>query len=347
MPYKPARSSPKTRVPWLGYGEVPAAEITLFVGDAGSGKTGHALKLAAKKAAEGLVVLLVSEEDPGSVLQNRLEAIAVGHRWNTATVPRNVHVLALAGVQLTEVRWQLHLGDEVERIGAELVVFDPLFELAGTDEDSNSAQRPVLRFCRLLIRRTGATVIMVHHFGKAAEGKRKIDRVRGASAWFGAARAVYAIEARDDGVQVECLKLSRAARPPTYVLERTVVTDDANLGVWRSATFHRRTIRAADLDLAEQWILEQLTAARGPLTTTELRKLALGTGRSREDLGAGLKRLEGARSNRLRTGPPGAKHWQPSTLPDGVGRVTESTLPTLPTPCPARSPSPARPCPPL
>lgn len=320
-------------VPWLEYGEVPAGEITLIGGDPGSGKTGYTLKLAAKKAAEGLVVLVVSGEDPGPVLQNRLTAIAVGHRWDVAAVLGNIHVLALAGVQLIETRWQLHLLAEVERVGAGLVIFDPLFDLSGTDEDKNIAQRPVINFCRLLIRQTGATVIMVHHFGKAGEGKRKVDRLRGATAWLGAARAVYAVEARDDGVAIECLKLSRAPRPPTYVLERAVVTDPANVGTWVSATFHRRALRAADLDLAETWILEQLALAGAPLTTTELRKLALGTGSSREDLGVALHRLEGAGPNHLRSGPTGGEALADfdlaATLPGKVGRARPDLAPPL------------------
>ena len=333
-------------VTWLQYGEIPAREIVLVVGDAGACKTGHVLKVAAAKAAEGMVVLLVSEEDPPAVLRNRLEAIAVGHRWDVGVVLRNVHVLALTGLQLTDLRWQAHLLSEVKRLGALLVVLDPLFELTGADEDSNVAQRPILRFLRLLMVQTGATVIVVHHFGKAGEGKRKIDRVRGASAWFGAARAVYALEARDDGVGVECLKMSRALRPAPYVLELAVVTDEENPGVWRSATFRRREVEAADVDLAETWILEQLAPAGATFTTTELRTLAKGTGRSREDLGGGLRRLAASGRITFAPGAHGKKHWRRSTLPDGVGKVEELSLPTLPEACPARSAGTPPACPP-
>ena len=330
-------------VKWLQYGEIPAQEITLIVGDAGGGKTGYVLKIVAGKAAEGSAVLVVSEEDPAEVLRNRIEAIATGHRWDLGVVLGNVHVLALSGLQLSEVRWQLHLLAEIERIGAALVILDPLFELAGVDEDSNVAQRPVLRFLRLLMVRTACTLMVVHHFGKAGEGKRKIDRVRGASAWFGAARAVYAIESREDGIQVECLKLSRAVRPATYVLELTVSTDPDNAGIWRSATFRHRALKGADGDLAEVWILEQV--AREALTSTELRKLALGTGRSREDLASALRRLEASGRITFDPGSRGAKHWRPPTLPPGSGKVVESTLPTLPDIVPARSESPAGGCP--
>ena len=332
-------------VTWLEYGTIPAREITLVVGDPGGGKTSVVLKIVAAKAAEGLAVLVVSGEDPPEVIRNRLEAIAVGHCWDVAVVLRHVHVLALTGLQLGDLKGQVHLLAEVERTGALLVVLDPLFELAGVDEDSNVAQRPVLRFLRLLIVRTGTAVIVVHHFGKAGEGKRKVDRVRGASAWFGAARAVYAVEPRDDGVQVECLKLSRAVRPAPYVLERTVVTDDENPGVWRSATFHQRSLQAADVDLAEQWILKQLAPAGAALTTTDLRKLALGTGRSREALAGALRGLEASGQITFDPGARGAKHWRRATLPDAVGKVVETTLPTLPNLAPAGSKSPAGGCP--
>ena len=69
---------------------------------------------------------------------------------------------------------------------------------------------------------------MVHHAGKASEGKRKIDRIRGASALYSAARAVLFIEADDRGLAVDVVKFNRAEPPARFVLERTV---QAEIGV--------------------------------------------------------------------------------------------------------------------
>jgi len=210
------------------------------------------------------------------------------------------------GLQLIESRWQSHLLAEVRRIGAVLVVLDPLYELAGVQEDSNDAQRPILRFLRMLMATTGTTVLICHHFGKAAEGRRKIDRVRGASAWYGAARAVYAIEARNEGIQVECLKMSRAAKPVPYLLGKMIVSDNENPAIWLSAMFCERTA-ATEIQGAEQWILSQLTSGTA-FTTSDLRQLAPGSGYSHSSLTKAPRQLSASSRITFTPGPRGAKH---------------------------------------
>jgi energy-coupling factor transporter ATP-binding protein EcfA2 len=349
---------PGDPVKWRVHGHIPSGELVLIVADGGVGKTTVALAIAGAVAggyavgdhpnhrAEQAPVLFVSEEDSVAVLANHLEALGAGHGWDPRHVMSNVHILALGGVQLSETRWQVHIASEAERVGAGLVVFDPLFEVSGADEDSNTQQRPVVKFCRALMHRTGAAVLVVHHFGKAGEGKRRIDRVRGASAWYNAARAVFALEERDDGLQVECLKMSRAAKPPAFVLERSVVADQHNPGIWRSATLRHRTVRSADLDLAQRWVLEQLDATEERLTTTDLKKLAVGSGYSGEQIQGALKHLELTRLIDFTPGNRGSKFWGRATLPGNVGNLAQSTLPTLPDGCPARSGGQAAPCPP-
>lgn len=328
---------------WLVEGRIPVAEVTLVVGDAGSGKTSYVLKITADQAARGCPVLFVSGEDPAEILSNRLLAIGVGQGWDPDEILRNVYFLALTGLQLIDSRWQSHLIAEVKRVGAILVVLDPLYELAGTQEDSNDAQRPVLRFLRMLISSTGTTVLICHHFGKAAEGRRKIDRVRGASAWYGAARAVYAIETRDEGLQVECLKMSRMAKPAPYFLARTIVSDSGNPGIWRSAIFCERR-DATDAEKAGLWIVSQLSSG-ATFTTSALRRLVPGSGCSRQALTTALRQLEANGRITFTPGPRGAKQWR-LTLPVELGNVDGSTLPTLPDLVPARSTAYVQPCPP-
>ena len=331
-------------VSWLVLGRVPGGELTLVVGDAGSGKTSFTLKMAIEHAAGGGVVLVVSGEDPSQVLSNRLSAIAIGEGLEARAILQSVHILAQSGLQLIDSRWQSHLLAEVNRLGATLVLLDPLYELAGSQEDSNDAQRPLIRFLRQLMAWTGTTVIVCHHFGKAAEGRRKIDRVRGASAWFGAARAVYAIEARDEGIQVECLKMSRAAKPATYLLARTIISDEANPGTWCSAVFSERSLDG-DAYGAEVWLVKQLGSGGAALTTSQLRQLARGSGCSREDLTTALRHLYADRRITFTPGRRGAKHWRLSTLPNDCGNVDEPTLPNLPDAAAAGSTGSVPPCP--
>ncbi len=338
---------------------LPQAELVLSVGDGGVGKTTFGLSIAGGKACGrrpwgGLehppeigAVLFVSEEDAAPLLRNRLEALANGHGWNRALVLDNVHFIAHGGARLSEPKWQGHLLAEAKRIGASLIVIDPLFEVSGADEDSNSAQRPVIQYCRHLMVQTDATLLMLHHFGKAGEGKRKIDRVRGASAWFSAARAVYALELREGGVQVECLKMNRTARPAPFVLEQTITTDPDNGGIWVTATFRERSVHSADLDQARAWVLKQIREAPERLTTTEVKRAAVGKGIAAPEISSALKGLEEARLIDFLPGPRGAKFWGLATLLTEAGKVVETTLPTLPNPCPNDSEGDSAPCPSL
>lgn len=349
---------PSAPVAWTVRLLQPAEELGMLVGDGGVGKTTALLAISAAKAGgypafdnadyatEPEPVLIVSEEDSADVLMNRTEALARGHGWDLTTVLANIHLLALQGVRLHEPQWQRHLVDETLRIGAGLVIFDPLFELGGLEENSNTDQRPLIQYCRQLIRETGASLLFGHHAGKVGEGKRKLDRVRGASAWSAAARAVFFAELHDDGVRLECLKMSRSARLAPFVLERTVEEDPENPGTWLRATLRYKTAKAADQDAAERWITGQLEAG-ARLTTTELKGAAQGTGISGAQVSAAIKKLEARQVIRFEAGSRGAKHWFLVTLPGDAGQGRqggEMTLPRLPEGCRARSENPQEGC---
>jgi putative DNA primase/helicase len=306
---------------WTVAGLILANEITLFVADGGVGKTTAALAIAGAVAGGYLAfdyldfdttrasVLFVSEEDPAGVLLNRLEALIAGHGWERHSVLSQIHLFALAGLRLADLRWQAHLVAEAQRVGAGLIILDPLVEMTAGDESSNTDQRPVIQFCRHLIRETGAAVILVHHAGKAVEGKRKLDRVRGASAWNAAARAIYFCEVQEDGLIVECLKLSRAKRPPPFVLERSVTEDGEQEGTWAAATLRFKTAQAAGQDRAERWVIEQLESAGDRLNTTELKALAKGSGISAADVSFAIRHLTLTHRIDFQKGDRGAKCW--------------------------------------
>lgn len=312
---------PAEPVAWTVDGLVLAQEITLLVADGGVGKTTAALAIAGAVAGGALAfdyldfttvpapVLFVSEEDPAGVLLNRLEALIAGHGWDRQAVLSQVHLLTLAGVRLTDLRWQVHLVSEARRVGAGLIVLDPLVELTDGDESSNTEQRPVIRFCRALIRATGAAVVVVHHAGKAVEGKRKLDRIRGASAWGAAARSIYFCDPHEDGMTVDCLKLSRAKVPPPFVLERHVTESDEQEGTWASATLRFKTAAAAGQDRAERWLLGQLEHAGDRLNTSELKALAKGSGISAADVSSALRQLNLSHRIDWEKGDRGAKRW--------------------------------------
>lgn len=307
-------------------GLMTTADLGYFAGEDGSMKSTLALNLAGaiaggyrflnKFATEQAPVLIVSEEDADAVLRNRLEAMCRGADWNADAVLANVHLIARAEVSLTSHAWRLHLLTEIERIGAALVVLDPLAELITGEENSNSDARAVVKTMRSLSKPTAANVLVVHHFGKPSEGKQQKDMLRGASAYGRASRFTYAIEHDADAheIKVTCLKLSRGQKPAPFVVRYIIESDPANPAQWTLARFDYVTAQVAILDRAEAFVLDQLgTGDR--MNTTELRDAAKGTGVSGADIGRALKTLSMRQRIDYLEGPKGAKQWGLVCLP--------------------------------
>lgn len=317
-----------------------ARELVLIVGDDGSGKsTVLAAVLGAmagaapafdRLAVKAGPVLLVSDEDSADVVANHTESIARAHRWDVDLVRSRFHILALAGVQLDQPEWRDHIISEVKRIGAVAVGLDPYADLTNAKENDNDEARPFKRFLRD-IGKAGATPFVVHHAGKAAEGKRKRDRVRGASALLAASRSAWWIEPCDLGIAVECLKLSRAERPDPFVVSREIEADPDNPGNWHTARLAYVSNREAEEDTAERFILD--TLERYPFTkSTEIRELAKGTGLNGPEVSAALKRLELLKRVAFQAGSRNAKHWyrpDVTSLPENSGQAGQATLPSL------------------
>lgn len=241
---------PKAEPPqWQIRKLVTRGDIGLLVSDGGVGKSTMAYALAAACAGgypafddsqyetgSPTPVLIVSEEDPAGIIQNRVEALIAGHGWDRERIVGNVHILAMGGVSLDERSWQEHIAAQVQTRGIGLVIFDPYAELTLARENDNDAAKPLIRFWRRLSHETGTTVLVVHHLGKLGEGKRAMDRIRGASALYSAARFAYALEPAGESITVECLKLSRAAKPEPFALHRTIESAPDNETEWQSAT---------------------------------------------------------------------------------------------------------------
>lgn len=244
--------------------------ITLLVADGGAGKTTVCLHLAAALATgsapfEALPatdprrVLFVSAEDGAAKLRNRAEAFLVGHGWDVALARANLHVLALEpDVRLDTTLGQAILAANVEAVAAEVIMLDPLADLMEGDDAANRDAKLVAGFLRRLVR-DGQTVFVAHHVSKPSEGRGKVHRVRGASAWFNAARAVWWLESEGHGaLTMECLKLSDSEKPATIELRLTATLHSDNAANWAHATLkapgqggsyavtHRHTLKPSE-----------------------------------------------------------------------------------------------------
>lgn len=275
-------------VEWLWYGRIPLGMITVLDGDPGLGKSTLTLDLAAR-VTRGLpfpddklrvepsgVVLLSAEDDLANTVRPRLDAAG-------ADVSR---ILALREVvDGDERRPPVLPGDlawvraAISRVGARLVVIDPLFAFLGGNIDTNKDDqvRRGLHPFMLLAAETGAAIVIVRHLNKNGGGN-PLYRGGGSIGIVGAARSGLLV-ARDPGdpdkrvlASTKC-NLAPEPRSITYHIEQigassAVVYD----GVSEYDAASALSGNAIARDEAEAFLLNAL--ADGPLSANEVKKLA-------------------------------------------------------------------------
>lgn len=280
-----------------------AGELGIITGNDGVLKTALMIALCLSVAggrrylgryqAVQRTVCFVSGEDPEEVIRNRADAILRGRGWNDAAILENFHVLALSGLDLRAPAWQAHLCLEIAKLQPGLIVFDPLAELATGVENDNDQRLEIVRFLRKLagVCEPRATVVVVHHFKKAAEGVSKGDMIRGGGALKNASRQTYVIEpGPDESLYIENVKFSRGKKRPPFAVRPHILVNEHNDAVWESARFDYVSVGEVKLDAAESFIMDALSGG-ARLSTTALRDLAKGGKISIVDLTAAIKSL--------------------------------------------------------
>lgn len=191
---------------WVVEDLLPKGEGAMLIGEGGAGK-GFLQMLLALCVAIGLNfgpfripkpgrVLLVSREDDRAELHRRLQAavglfepgiINSGSVWRTR-IEENLHladVRGLRGVDLEAPAFHDILAEKVEAVGGvDLLALDPLGRLlpAGCKLNDQDGAGRIHVAVDELVKRTGATVMAVHHVSKAGRStKPGEDRGAGAS----------------------------------------------------------------------------------------------------------------------------------------------------------------------
>jgi hypothetical protein len=328
---------------WLVRDLWPSAMFGLLVGDGGAFKSSLAIHVAGAIAGGYAVfdqfpvvqrpVCILSAEDDADLVLTRLGAFITGHGWDPHVVLEHVHILACEGATLSDLRWKRHLAAEIERIQPGFIVFDPWAELLGGDENSNTDARPVIKYLRELAKSVGAALAVVHHAGKMSDGKRQLDRIRGASALPSAARVIFFCDYRPDGVAIENLKMTRAPRLDPFVIRREITTAPGNRLLWESARLTYTLAKDDAIDRTQRFVIEQILRwpvtlhdGRGP-SGNQLRQLAKGVkGIRNEGIDEAVEQLRIDGAIGYTTGPQKAKNWFISDSAHAVVRQTRTTM---------------------
>ncbi|MGB3327406.1 MAG: AAA family ATPase, partial [Thermomicrobiales bacterium] len=226
-------------VEWLWPGWLPAGMLTLFAGYGGGGKSTVALGIAAavstggtlpdgQRAPLGNVLYLAGEDTAEYTLIPRLTV----HRANRSRI-QIVDGIKQAGSDdpgWVQVREHVgHIEAEVCRIGARLLVIDPISSFIGdANGDRESDVRSALAPLGKMAERTGCAVLMIRHVSKGGgDGHRAASRILGSTAWHDLPRVAWMLgdapddqqpDAREDGTRdvrrvLGVVKSNLAAKP--------------------------------------------------------------------------------------------------------------------------------------
>ncbi|HEY5541494.1 MAG TPA: AAA family ATPase [Coriobacteriia bacterium] len=282
------------RVTWLWDGRIPLGKLTILDGDPGLGKSTLSLAIAAH-VSRGLplphstepseaagVVLLSAEDDLADTIRPRLDAAG-------ANVHRIVALRTFPGDDdiPPSIPADLHLLEQaIDRVGARLVVIDPLMAFLDAEVDGHKDQsvRRALHRLSKLAEDTGTAVVVIRHLNKATGGN-PLYRGGGSIGIIGAARAGMLVARDPDDATSRVLattkcNLAAEAESLSFHLEQH---DEASRVVWDGVSTHGAGMLLAEsdgdptaLDEAKEVVADILAA--GPVASPELRRRALGEG---------------------------------------------------------------------
>jgi hypothetical protein len=267
----------KAEPDWLIRGLLPAAACAFVVADPKVGKSWFvddaALAVASGKpflrreVARQAPVLFVPAEDPIPSWASRLEGLALARGLERKGLP--IHAVDVPAVSIDDGETLGRLRVTIERLGAALVVLDPLAMLHGADENNAGEMLAVLRGLRRVSRETGAAVLVTHHASKPnGTNRRRTHRIRGSSALFGWADVIVMLELVEKAGVVRVDTEARAFRPPLPfgIWLEEAKGDDGRQRYWHEV----EPLEDDELAKVKTNIVRALEKVGGPLTRNAL-----------------------------------------------------------------------------
>src|SRR5215217_2689958 len=208
-------------VEWLWERRIPLGKITVLDGDPDNGKSVLTTDLAArvttgrtmpygfgKTFPQAGVVILSAEDGVADTIRPRFDA--AGGNPSKVVILGNDDPFGIPE-DLPK------LGRAIERVGARLVVIDPIMAFLGENINSNSDKdvRSALKPLKQLAERTGAAIVIVRHLNKSPGGN-VLYRGGGSIGIIGAARSglVVAPHPTDEGLRVLASQKHNLSTPP-------------------------------------------------------------------------------------------------------------------------------------
>jgi len=208
-------------------------------------------------------VLLFAAEDALHIVRQRLEGICAAA--GVALADLDVHVITAPTVRLDLEADRKSLEETIAKLQPRLLVLDPFVRLHRIDENASGEVAPLLAYLRVLQRRYGVAVIVVHHAKKGAGRVRAGQALRGSSEFH--AWGDSNLYLRRNGEDLTLTVEHRAAPAmPTVTLELAQRADALALEV-----VDRRNPPAPPTSSVDERITTALTDLDQPLPFAELR----------------------------------------------------------------------------
>src|SRR5215203_5580371 len=269
-------------VQWLWERRIPLAKITVLDGDPDNGKSVLTTDLAArvtvgkampygfgKTFPQAGVVILSAEDGVGDTIRPRFDAaggdpsrVVILGNEDPFGIPEDLPELERA----------------IKRVGAKLVIIDPIMAFLGENINSNSDKdvRSALKPLKQLAERTGAAVVIVRHLNKTPGGN-VLYRGGGSIGIIGAARSglIVGHHPHDEELRVLASQKHNLSMPPqslSYQITSAPNNPDAAVIVYKGVTaMNARDIlkppveeERSALAEAKDFLLEALESAKKP-----------------------------------------------------------------------------------
>lgn len=311
-------------VEWLWEGRVPLGEITVMDGDPAVNKTSVVLDLAARVSrgcpmptgettTRGGVVLLMAEDSLAKTLLRRLQAAGA----DVGRVAAITEPLALpADTRVIE--------EAVARVGARLVVIDPLVAYLGGDAKNDQSVRKALAPLRTAAERANAAVVVVRHLTKGGT-RMSLYRGGGSIGIVAAARSALLVarDPEDEHMRVVAqVKNNLGPAAPSLRFEPVQDASGVVRVEWRGECEYgaddllaRPKAGACKRDRAEEFLVAALRD--GPVEQREVERRAAELGIAYRTVQR-AKEVLGVASRRRGFGPGSVVEWELSAGGGGV-----------------------------
>lgn len=170
---------------WIIKKLLPRTELAIIYGESGCGKTFAALQIAmciargeawnGLKTNAGRVLYMCAEGSSG--FRNRVQAYAMRHNLNLEDIHR-FFVIKDAPNFLEQKDMTLLTSALALHGPVDVIFIDTLARvIPGANENAGEDMGPVIAFCQVIHKLTGALIVFIHHAGK--------DTSKGARGWSG------------------------------------------------------------------------------------------------------------------------------------------------------------------